>query len=727
MRRGKILILWIALLFQFTQFSSSMAQFTAFQHGIKVSVGSQWVEIAVAKTVAFRLSASSKENTASLPSIFLNPEDTVCGRFTVVSKSPWYGIKTSYGRLLVNVKTKSWSLYDAAGDVLITDGIFHSTDSSQILSSRIGGKELFYGSGNFSTKSLTKTCSKSTTGNGTADLPYFWSTKGYGMLGVTVNDDIPAQWSSGEGIVKWTFAGSSSDLYLWPARTFYDNANILVQLTGKPKLPPRWAFGYLQSQWGWLDRAYIEDAVNKFRTHKLPVDAFIYDFEWYTVTPDYIIKKEGQEDFSDFTFNPKLFPEPAKQIANYHREGIKFIGIRKPRLGNSTSLAFARRKGWLAKPETDSRDLNYRIDSLRQWYALQNKPLLDTGIDAWWDDEGESYYSCYYWWNKAQIELRSQVRPNDRHFSINRSFSLGNQRLGYCTWNGDIYSTWKYLQETPADLLNFSLAGMCYGSCDIGGFHGTPSKEVLVRWFEAGVFFPIMRAHSDIMTTPHFPWLWDADGEAAIRKALNLRYRLFPFIYSLGHEAYRNGSPIMRPLVMEFPTDTAVANLTDEWLLGKGLLAAPLLNEGGNRNVYLPGDLWYEFGTGKTIRGPVTFAITKKLDEIPVYVRAGTILPLGPVVQYTDQDTLAQLEIRIYPGHDGTFTMTEDDNKSYDYRLGKVRTTKYTWNDASRKLSWKVNDCFKDAHVFKSVKVVLLNNVLTADIENDGSLIFTNK
>ncbi|HEY4788020.1 MAG TPA: TIM-barrel domain-containing protein [Bacteroidales bacterium] len=727
MRKGRILVFWMASLLLFVPFMGITAQFTAVQHGIKMKIGGQWVELAVAKTGAFRLSVNSKENQASIPSIFLDPEDSACSSFTVVSKTPFYGIKTAYGKLLVNVKEKTWSLYDDGGKALIKDGRFLATDTAQVLRSPKAGTELFYGSGNLSTKSLIKTGSKSVQGNGTTDLPCLWSTKGYGMLGVTTDDNNPAKWSSDNGVVKWTFSGTSSDLYLWPAKTLYDNVHILVQLTGKPKLPPHWAFGYLQSQWGWQDRAYIEDALTKFRTHKLPVDAFIFDFEWYTTTPDYTVKKEGQEDFTDFTFNPKLFPEPAKQIADYHNEGIKFIGIRKPRLGNAASLCYMRSKGWLAKPESDSRDLNFRNDSLRHWYVVQNKPLLDAGIDAWWDDEGESYYSCYYWWNKAQIELRSQVRPNNRHFSINRSFSLGNQRLGYCTWNGDIYSTWKYLQETPSDLLNFGLAGMCYGSCDIGGFHGTPAKEVLVRWFEAGVFFPVMRAHSDLMTTPHFPWLWDADGEAAIRKALNLRYQLVPFIYSLGHEAYRTGAPVMRPLVMEFPNDTAVANLTDEWLLGKELLAAPVLNEGGKRSVYLPADLWYEFGTGKAIKGPVKFAVTKGLDEIPVYVRAGSILPVGPVVQYTAQDTAAPLEIRIYPGHNGTFTLTEDDGISYDYTSGKVLTTTFTWNDAARKLTWKVNGTLAYPHIFRSAKVVLADSVLSADIEKDGSLVFKNR
>jgi alpha-glucosidase len=314
-----------------------------------------------------------------------------------------------------------------------------------------------------------------------------------------------------------------------------------------------------------------------------------------------------------------------------------------------------------------------------------------------------------------------KVKPNERHFSINRSFSPGNQRLGYCTWNGDIPSTWQALRETPADLLNYGLAGMNYGSCDIGGFMGTPTKENLVRWFQAGVFFPIMRAHSNLFTTPRFPWLWEADGEAAIRKALNLRYRLIPFLYSLGHEAYNTGSPMMRPLIMEFQNDSAVANLTDEWLLGRGLLAAPVLDSGGTRSVYLPNDSWYDFNSGNAIQGPAKFQVTKGLDEIPVYVRAGTILPLGPVVQHTGQKSPEPLEIRIYPGHNSSFTMTEDDGHTYNYTKGLVRQTTYTWNDAAKKLSWKVSGSYTGSNVFNTIRIVLGSASKTATIGKEGS------
>ncbi|MGF7231587.1 TIM-barrel domain-containing protein, partial [Arachidicoccus sp.] len=374
--------------------------------------------------------------------------------------------------------------------------------------------------------------------------------------------------------------------------------------------------------------------------------------------------------------------------------------------------------------KTDSRDLDFSNPSLRKWYEAKNKPLIKAGVDAWWDDEGESYYTCYYWWNTAQSDLLASARPNHRHFALNRSFSPGNQRLGYSTWSGDIPSTWRSLAQVPMDLLNFSLAGMYYGACDIGGFQGNPTKEMLVRWFQAGVFFPIMRAHSDFRMTPRFPFLWGADGEAAMRKALNLRYQLLPYIYSLGQEAYKTGAPIMRPLVMEFPSDTTVANMTDEWLLGKGVLAAPVLQTGGKRDIYFPNDTWYNYFTGKKIIGPKTISVDAALDQIPVYVRAGTILPIGPVIQYSEETSDTPLQIRIYSGKDGSFTMTEDDGVSYNYTKGDTRTTVYKWNDRTKTLSWKVSGPYVGKNIYKTIKIILGKQEKLATIGRKGAVTF---
>ena len=676
------------------------------------------------KNAAFCLSLNDSIAPSTIKSVFVDESNKIVAPYSVISAAPSYGIKTSYGKLMLNTETQTWSLYNAAGQALIRDGVYSSTGTSIQITYTAEG--LLYGSGNRTTKDLEKNESNTSVSNGVAGIPYFWNSTGYSAFGVSANDDAPATWTrtKDKTILTWKFTGKAANLYLWPAKTMYDGANGYVKLTGRPKLPPRWAFGYLQSQWGWQDSAYIANVLTRFRTDKLPVDAFIFDFEWYTVTPDYSVHKEGKVGYTDFSFNPKLFPHPAKQIADFKSQGLKFIGIRKPRLGNNLLLDTMRKNGWLISPKTDNRDLNFSNPGLRKWFEEKTRPLLKAGVDAWWDDEGESYYTCYYWWNSAQVDLLASARPNYRHFTLNRAFSPGDQRLGYCTWSGDIPSTWPSLNDVPKDLLNFSLAGMYYGSCDIGGFQGTPTKEMLVRWFQAGVFLPIMRSHSNIGTTARFPYLWGDDGEVAIRKALDLRYQLLPYIYSLGHQAYTTGAPIMRPLVMEFPADTTVANMTNEWLMGKGLLAAPILNAGGKRTVYLPNDTWYDYYTGDVITGPKTFTVDKALDEIPVYIRAGTILPVGQVVQYSEQTTGTPLKIRIYPGKNGSFNLVEDDGTSYNYTKGNTRTTAYHWNDKTKTLTWSVSGLYAGKNVYKTIKVVLGKEEKTVLVGKKGRVVF---
>ena len=176
-----------------------------------------------------------------------------------------------------------------------------------------------------------------------------------------------------------------------------------------------------------------------------------------------------------------------------------------------------------------------------------------TASRAGGDDEGESVYTKYYYWNLAEFNALAQFKPGQRHWSIDRAFQPGEGPMGAAAWTGDIETDWKTLAEVPANLLNWSLAGMPYGGCDIGGFKGDPTPEMLTRWMQEGVFFPVMRAHSVNTVKPHFPWLFGQDAENAMRQALDLRYRLVPFYYSLAHETFATGAPIMRPMVMEFP------------------------------------------------------------------------------------------------------------------------------------------------------------------------------
>ena len=721
----KLIFVCASLLFSITA-TSVYAQFTNTSQGIIVTIDGKQVELAVAKLAAFRISINFSGIPTPITSIIIDSSIQTTADFTVVSEAPIYGIQTSYGKLLVNTTTKKWMLYNGTGEALIQNGTFISSKNLQTINDGDKASGDLYGSGNYGSKKLIKTRSNTIQGNGSAGIPYFWNTIGYCALGVTVDDNNPAQWTKVNNAIKWQFNGVAADLYIWPAKTQYDALKGMAQLVGKSTVPPKWAFGFMQSRWGWVDRAYIEDALNQFRTRKLPVDAFIYDFEWYTTNPDYTT--ESQSNYIDFEFNPKLFNEPTSQISKYNSRGVKQMGIRKPRLGNTANVEYARSNGWLKNPNSGgfiSRNLDYSIEAARNWYIEQMRPLVQAGMSGWWNDEGEAYYSLYYWWNKAQVDLLKSERPNDRNFSINRSFSPGVQRFGFCTWTGDIQSDWTTMKGTPAEILNYSLAGMTYGSCDIGGFAGTPSPEGMVRWYQLGVFLPIMRSHSALYETPRFPWLYGTNAEAAIKKALNLRYQLIPYFYSLGHEAYNTGAPIMRPLVMEFSNDTCVANMTDEWLLGNGLLAAPVMNGGGSRSVYLPKDIWYDFNKKTAIQGPSSFSVTAALDQMLVYVRAGSILPIGPVIQSVEHDTITPLEIRVYPGRDGSFTMTEDDGKSNDYSQNiNVRKTIYTWNDNTKTLSWKVNGTYTDSHVYATIKAIVGSEVQTATLGSEGSLVF---
>jgi alpha-glucosidase len=378
----------------------------------------------------------------------------------------------------------------------------------------------------------------------------------------------------------------------------------------------------------------------------------------------------------------------------------------------------ARSKGWILPPnprdpngvEIRSRNLDFSNPDVRAWWEENNRKFLEAGMAGFWNDEGETNYIEYSYWNTAEVDLQKQVNPSARWWTINRSFIPGMQRFGAAVWTGDIHAEWATLAGTPGELLSFGLSGMPYSTCDIGGYggkNGTP--EMLTRWVEAGVFFPVMRSHSALSMVPHFPWLSGQEAEDAIRKALDLRYQLIPYYYSLAHETYETGAPVMRPLVMEFPDDEKVTNLADEWLMGKGLLAAPILAEGGARSIYLPADNWFVFGSTQTLQGPQTLNITSKLDEIPVYVRAGTILPLGPVVQYVGQATNAPLEVQVYPGRDATFKFVQDDGSTIDYQKDVTHAVTFTWSDGAKTLKWANSGAYHGANLYHGVKVVLFS------------------
>mmetsp|Transcript_126746 Transcript_126746/g.405846 ORF Transcript_126746/g.405846 Transcript_126746/m.405846 type:complete len:773 (+) Transcript_126746:92-2410(+) len=563
--------------------------------------------------------------------------------------------------------------------------------------------------------SLTKNSAQPLVCNKATYVPYYYSTDGYAALGVTDTtwaQQLPIKYSSNGTEVVWNWDGANSfELYLMPAKSLELGTEAYYSLIGAPLVPPKYTFGFMASRWGWEDRQYMEDIMNKFRADKYPIDAIILDFEWFTNESDYSFQPPGKPNYQDFGFNWKTFSQPKEQLAAYKRNNFRVGGIRKPRLGDTELLALAKNNGWIlgngepaggyppdkAGAYAKERNLDFANPAVRNWYSQNLAHFVEDGMDFWWNDEGETNVWTFHWWNVAQVQALRSKDKLKRFYSLNRAFTPGMARLGATAWTGDVDPTWEELDRTPGMMLNWVLAGAPHVGCDIGGFTGDTQANLLTRWMQVGVFMPTMRVHSTFTATPHFPWLWGEAAATAMRHALELRYRLVPYHYSLAHALFSKKKMWIKPLVVEFPLDTDATHLSRQWMDGL-ILVAPVTKKNSRKSVYLPEGLWYPLaaspitrGNGRPIQGPTNIDEKASLDEVPAYVRAGTVLPLAPVVQSTEELPGGPLEVQIYSGADGSFDFVEDDGETILYKAGFRRTIKFVWHEADQRLAWSLS------------------------------------
>jgi alpha-glucosidase/alpha-D-xyloside xylohydrolase len=340
-----------------------------------------------------------------------------------------------------------------------------------------------------------------------------------------------------------------------------------------------------------------------------------------------------------------------------------------------------------------------------------HKTLMDTGVDGWWPDQGDGYDGPsrlnrhrMYW------EGTQMYRPNDRPYALHRNASAGIQRYGGFIWSGDVQSRWETLKQHVPVGINSGLSGFPLWGTDIGGFYGTAeyTGELFVRWFQFAAFCPLFRSHGRNWHL-HLPWGWDGgDGgpqetanltpdpaelhnaqvEPICRKYLELRYRLMPYIYTVLRDAQETGMPMMRALWLHHPDDPAAVARGDEYLWGRDLLIAPVVEKGATtRRLYLPKGDWVDFWTNERMAGGREIERSVDLGLVPMYVRAGAVIPTGPVKQYIDEPSDAPTELTVYPGADGTSSWYDDDGRSFDYRKGEWMRVVMAWNDRGRRLS----------------------------------------
>ena len=513
--------------------------------------------------------------------------------------------------------------------------------------------------------------------------------------------------------VAGALAGSASgplpvDVFVIGSRNPSEVMGEYARLTGKPELPPLWTFGYLQSHRTLSGPDEINWVARTFREKKLPCDALIYlgtDF-----TPSGWNTHNGE-----FTWHPKNFPDPKRMIDELHSEHFKVVlhtvieGRRLTGSVNDNCTA-------PALPSGRTPDGKWPDDRQVACYWPVHKTLYDTGIDGWWPDQGDGLDAAS---RLARIRMyyegSQSLRPNQRVFALHRNGNAGMQRFAAFLWSGDVYSTWETLRVHVPIAINTALTGIPYWGTDIGGF--VPTKEYTgelhVRWFQFGAFCPLFRAHG---RTWHLrlPWGWNTgelghneianytggaanpdlselhntEVEPICKKYLELRYRLMPYLYSAVRECHESGMPIMRALWLHYPEDATAVARGDEYLWGRDMLVAPVTAKGATeRKVYLPRGDWYDFWTEGKVAGGREITRGVDLATMPVYVRAGAVIPFGPLKQYTGERVDAPLTLVVYPGADAALTIYEDDGETFDYRRGEWAKVRVTWNDSRRILS----------------------------------------
>jgi alpha-glucosidase/alpha-D-xyloside xylohydrolase len=506
--------------------------------------------------------------------------------------------------------------------------------------------------------------------------------------------------------------GEALDLFIINVSEPADALTEYIRLTGQPVLPPKWALGYFQSHRTLAGPDEPLQIARTFREKKLPCDALIYLGTGYCTNG-------WNTGHGSLAFNPNAFvPENIKALHDLNFKVVFHVN-HAPRNLFGTSIARpltpslspsggegARRAGEGVGEDFDS------PRHIRNYWT-RHRELLALGADGWWPDDGDELplearltrHRCYY-------EGPLQDRPNIRPWSLHRTGYAGSQRYGGWIWSGDIDSRWETLAAHVSIGLNHGLSLTPFWGSDTGGFYPTRelTGELYTRWFQFSAFCPSFRSHGRTWKL-RLPWGWNtgdygpvenntnvdraelhnAEVEPIAKKYLELRYRLLPYNYSLAREAADTGLPMMRALWLHYPNDAEAVKLGSEYLWGRDILVAPVVEKGvKSRRVYLPAGTWFDWWTGEKLAGQRWVERPVDLATLPLYVRAGAIVPLDPVRQFTAQSVTEPTALRVYPGTDGTFTLYDDDGQSVGYRDSsdpKLVWIQFRWADAARRLT----------------------------------------
>jgi alpha-glucosidase/alpha-D-xyloside xylohydrolase len=477
-------------------------------------------------------------------------------------------------------------------------------------------------------------------------------------------------------------------------------------ITGVPEMPPLWSFGYQQSHRTLDAPEEILAEARTFREKNLPCDVMIYLGTGFC-------PNGWNTDNGEFTWNPRAFPDPPKAIEQLHRDHFRVVlhvVLEGHRLSGTVKDACTAAP--LPSGKTD--DGKWPPDRQVSCYWPYHRPLADLGVDGWWPDQGDDLDPAS---RLARIRMYFEgqqiYRPNQRVYALHRNGYAGMQAYAAFLWSGDVLSRWETLKTHVAVGINAGLSGIPFWGTDIGGFVPTEeyTGELYARWFQFGAFCPLFRSHGRDWKL-HRPWGWNTGEigypetpnyhprpeelhnpaiEPICRKYLELRYRLMPYIYTAAKETCETGLPMIRALWLHHGDDPLAVERGDEYLFGRDLLVAPVTEKGAlSRTLYLPRGTWYDFWTNERHEGGREIVRKVDLETLPLFVRGGSIIPMGPVRQYTSELSEGPLTLAVAPGANADRFLYEDDGESFDFKQGKYMRIDMHWDNVARTLALRL-------------------------------------
>lgn len=727
--------------------------------GLKAQTQGMEIEIEFYSPSIVRVYKTPEEKPYSKKSLIVikTPQKTAV-EISEQEKDVW--LKSSDVKVKLNIQTGGIYFYNVAGKELLIDKDYGTsfaqkddagTPSYQVRGSFLLEKEEpIYGLGQIMDGKLNRRNSIHHLQNENMSTysPYFMSpVKGYGVYwdNYSISDYVDTP----QGL-SFTSLGHCADYYfMYGANANADGVIADVRdLTGKAPMLPLWAYGFFQSKERYHTQEESLNVLKKYRELQIPIDCMIQDWRYW---PEY---NKTDSAWNSQSFDPVRFPNPKKWVDEIHELNAKLMIVTWPGFGPKTEQRKELDKKQMIinfdtwPPNSGSRPYDvFNPEALDIYWKYLNKGIFSyIGNDGWWLDSTEpdhinrkdsdydlpthlgSYRSvknAYSIMHNGGIATHQKAMNKDKRVvMLTRSGFLGQQRYGSNTWSGDVQSTWDMLEKQIPAALNYTMMGIPNWNSDIGGFFaGRWNKEggaknpkfqdLYVRWMQFGTFCPMMRSHgTDI---PREIWNFGKRGDwsfDAQEKMIDLRYRLLPYTYSTSWDVSHNDDTFMRSLVMDFASDKNTFNLGGEYMFGRSILVTPVTKpEVTEWPVYLPeGSDWWDFWTNKKQMGGKTVNRSVTKDILPLYIKAGTILPFGPKVQYSTEKKWDDLEIRVYPGANGTFTLYEDENDNYNYENGKYSIVVFHWDDLSGRLTVDQRDgTFPGMIKNRKFEIVLVN------------------